>query len=170
MNRNVLIIAAVIAVVAVAAVAAFFLLSGPKWDEPVDKWVLDQDVYEGDYIEYSDRYTVVSIDGNTCEVRKNDEDATQTMSKQDFLRLLSAKGQMDQFFSGYRYTMSVHYDKDDSYGVTKNFEGDVRTDKFGLMDDYDIELYVGSHNILGSWELEDFGHYNLRSNLSFING
>lgn len=169
MNKNVLIIAAVIAAVAVVAVAAFFLLSGPKWDDPVDNWVLDQDVYEGDYIEYADRYTVVSIDGNTCEVRKNDELSTMAMSKQDFLRLLSAKGQMNQFFSGYKYTMSVHYDKDDSYGTLKNFEGDVRTDKFGFMDDYDIELNIGSHNVLGSWKLEDFGYYILHTNLSFIN-
>ena len=169
MNKNVLIIAVAVAVVAVVAVAAFFLLSGPKWNESVDNWVLDQDVNEGDYIEYADRYTVVSIDGNTCQVRKNDELSTMTMSKQDFLRLLSAKGQMDQFFKGYRYTMSVHYDKDDSFGSMKNFEGDVRTDKFGFMDEYDIELNIGSHNVLGYWELEDFGRYILRSNLSFIN-
>ena len=164
MNKNVLIAIAAVAVVAVVAVAAFLLLSGPKWDEPVDNWVLNQNVNEGDYIEYGDRFTVVSVNGNMCEVKKND-DAPMTMSKQDFLRLLSAKGQMDQVFKGYRYTMAVHYDAGDSYGSVKNFEGDVRTDMRGFMDDCDVELYIGPHNILESWEIENIGHYSLRTNL-----
>ncbi len=123
MNKNVLIVAVAVAVVAVVAVAAFFLLSGPKWDEPLDSWVLNQDVKEGDYIQYNDTYTVVSVNGNTCEVKKNSDTGTITMSKQDFLRLLSAKEQMARLFSGSNYTISAHYDPKFSVSCRYIFEG-----------------------------------------------
>ncbi|MBR4504186.1 MAG: hypothetical protein IKP20_04355 [Candidatus Methanomethylophilaceae archaeon] len=51
MNKTILIIVAVVAAIAVVALAAFVLLSGPKWDDPVDNWVLSQDVNEGDYLD-----------------------------------------------------------------------------------------------------------------------
>ena len=168
MNKNVMIIAGVVAVVAVVAVAAFFLLSGPKWDDSVDNWVLSQDVHEGDYIEYADTYTVESVNGNTCIVRMNNDSSTFSMSKQDFLRLLSAKEQVNRFFTGSYFSIAMHLDNDDSTGSMKKFEGDIRTDKFGFMDDYDVDMYIGPHNILRSWHMEDAGTFMLRTNLPFV--
>jgi hypothetical protein len=37
------------------------------------------------------------------------------------------------------------------------------------MEDYDLEMYIGPHNILQSWDIEDFRPGNLRTNLPFIN-
>ena len=169
MNKSVLIIVAAVAAVSVVALAAFVLLNGPKWDDPVDNWVLSQDVNEGDYIQYMDKYTVVSVSGNTCEVRKNNEAATSTMSKQDFLRLLSAKEQIARYFSGSYCSVSAQYEKDESYGSMRYFEGEVRTDKYGFMDDYEIDMFIESHNILETLDIEDFGIWSLKTNLPFIN-
>ncbi len=169
MNKTILIIVAVVAAIAVVALAAFVLLSGPKWDDPVDNWVLSQDVNEGDYIQYMDKYTVASVSGNTCEVRKNSETATTSMSKQDFLRLLSAKEQLARYFSGSYYSVSAHYEKDESYGSLRYFEGEVRTDRYGFMDEFDIDMFIDSHNILETVDIEDFGIWSLRTNLPFVN-
>ncbi len=159
---------------AVVAVAAFFLLSGPKWDDPVDNWVLDQEVKEGDYIEYEDRFTVVSVSGNTCEVKRTgfSGESVMSMSKQDFLRLLSAPVQMKYFFEGFSYNISMHLDEEEHtyYGTVKNFDGHVDTNKFGLNRSYDMDMNIGDHNILYSWSIDtDYDeYYTLDTNLSFV--
>jgi len=163
-----MLVIAAVAAIAVLAVALFYMFSGPKWDDPVDDWVLNQEVHEGDYIEYADRFTIESIDGDRCTVRKNSDSSTIEMSKQEFLRLLSAKDQASLFFEGYTYLMTMKLDKEESIDGLKVFEGEFKTDMYGKIEKFDTEFRIGPHNILETWEIEDLDFYTLDTNLSFV--
>jgi len=167
MNKNAMLVIATIAMVTVITATAFLLLNASKWNDYVDDWVLDQEVHEGDYIEYADRFTVESVDGERCAVRKNNDSGTVEMSKKEFLSMLSARHQLNQYFEGYDYYVTIHNEESLEDGVTV-YEGHIHTDIFGTMEEYDAFLYIGSHNILLSWDLEDIDSYILDTNLSFV--
>ncbi len=175
MNKKVLTVLAAIVVVALIGVAAYIVLTGPHWDDPVDDWVLEHDVSVGDYIEYEEKFTVVSIDGDTCTVKKTgpNGESTQSMSKKEFLNLLSAKEQMKLYFDWYSTWITMNSLKQEitQEGTVKTFDGSVDTNKFEESSDYDMSIYVGSHNILQGWSVkvgDGYKSFGLKTNLPFI--
>ncbi len=167
MSGNDVLIIAAIAVVAVITVAGIFMLTGPDWDDSLDDWVFEQDIHEGDYIEYMDRFTVDSIDGDRFTVHKNNDIDAIEMDKKEFLSLLAVENQLEYYFGEHDFFMKMDRMEDLNDNL-KAFKGKLYTDKFGSIEEYDVHLYIGHHNILKFWDLENVVHCFLNTNLPFV--
>ncbi len=176
MNKIVLAIAGVV-VIACGIAAILLFGSGAPQDSSLDDQALSYDVQVGDSFSYDGSNisgVVKSVDGNKCTVELNaymwgdSLSETVTMTKAEFLGLMTVEKQLDLIYHGTDYKASINPGagtkakeeaRDCGFDVSKMnfFEGTVEYADSGVQKTHRVFFATDEHNILWVWGSDGFG-------------